>query len=335
MSARMSATMSATMSDAGSTAAPLRLLVTGRAGQVALALAERAAAAGHVVLPLARPEVDLAADADTLARAFATAIADHRPDAVISAAAFTAVDLAESEEQAALAINATAPGLLARAAADHGLPVLHLSTDYVFDGTLDRPYREDDPVNPLSAYGRTKRAGEIAVASANPDHAILRTAWVYSPFGKNFVKTMLRLGETRSEVGVVADQIGCPTSAHAIADALIAIAGTLTQRPGEASLRGIFHLTGSPDPSGRPTSWADFATAIFKGAARRGRAPVAVRPITTADYPTPARRPANSRLDGTKLAAVHGLTLPPWPASLEACLDRLLTANPDAERLTA
>jgi dTDP-4-dehydrorhamnose reductase len=327
----MSGSENADMS--GSRSRPLRLLVTGRAGQVALALAERAEATGHTFSPLARPEVDLTADADTLTKAFAAAIAHHRPDAVISAAAYTAVDLAETNEDEARAVNATAPGLLARAAADHGLPILHLSTDYVFDGTLDRPYREDDPVNPLSAYGRTKLAGEIAVADANPDHAILRTAWVYSPFGKNFVRTMLRLGETRSEVGVVVDQFGCPTGAHAIADALIAIAATLRARPDEKALRGLFHLTGSPDPSGRPTSWADFATAIFKGAERHGRAPVTVRPITTADYPTPARRPANSRLDGTKLAAVHGLTLPPWPVSLEACLDRLLVSNP--ERLTA
>jgi dTDP-4-dehydrorhamnose reductase len=190
----------------------------------------------------------------------------------------------------------------------------------VFDGTLDRPYREDDATAPIGAYGRSKRAGEIKIAAIHPNHVILRTSWVYSPFGANFVRTMLRLGETRDEVSVVADQVGNPTSALDIADALFAIAGRLY---GDSSplLRGVFHMTGAGE-----ASWADFAEMIFAEAERYGRPPVRVKRIATADYPTPARRPANSRLDNSKLQSAYGIALPPWPPSASHCVARLLSA---------
>jgi dTDP-4-dehydrorhamnose reductase len=197
--------------------------------------------------------------------------------------------------------------------------VIQLSTDYVFDGGLTRPYREDDATGPLSAYGASKLAGEQAVAAATANHAILRTAWVYAPFGKNFVRTMLRLAETRGEVSVVADQHGSPTSALDIADAIFTVARNLAGRPDDASLRGVFHMSAAGE-----AVWADVAEAIFAARERLGGRPVRVRRIATADYPTPARRPANSRLDCGKLALVHGVRLPQWRASLNACVERLL-----------
>ena len=221
-------------------------------------------------------------------------------------------------------INGAGAGLVAAAARRLGIPVIQISTDYVFDGALDRPYREDDPTGPIGAYGRSKLAGERAVAAAHPEHVILRTAWVYSPFGANFVKTMLRLGETRSEVNVVADQRGTPTSALDIADAIIAVARRLVASKHRNGLTGVFHLTG-----GGEATWAEFAEAIFAEAEAHGRKPVAVRRISTAEYPTPARRPANSRLDGARLREVYGVALPPWRQSLKSCVARLL-AGPTA-----
>ncbi|MFZ2107924.1 MAG: dTDP-4-dehydrorhamnose reductase, partial [Roseiarcus sp.] len=213
-------------------------------------------------------------------------------------------------------------GLVAAAARGLGVPVIHISTDYVFDGALDRPYREDDAPAPIGAYGRSKLAGEIAVAAANPDHVILRTAWVYSPFGANFVKTMLRLGENSSEVSVVADQLGGPTSALDIADAVIAVARRMTASADRAGLSGVFHMTGRGE-----ATWAEFAEAIFAEASAHGRKPVAVRPITTAEYPTPARRPANSRLDASRLREAYGVELPHWRDSLKSCVARLLAVS--------
>lgn len=293
----------------------MRIVVTGREGQVARALIERAAGAGVTVVAVGRPEFDLERP-ETIAPALAAA----RPDVVVNAAAYTAVDLAESAEATALAVNGAGAGEVAAAARRLGVPVIQISTDYVFDGTLDRPYREDDATGPISAYGRSKLAGERAVAAVNPDHAILRTAWVYSPWAKNFVRTMLRLGAERSEVGVVADQIGSPTSALDIADAVLAAARNLVSRPGEASLRGVFHMAAQGE-----ASWAEVAEAVFLEAEAAGRAPVQVKRIATSDYPTPARRPANSRLDGARLASVHGVTLPHWRGSLANCVARLLT----------
>lgn len=291
----------------------LRLAVTGWTGQVVRAMLERVPA-GVEVIALRRPELDLADH-----RTIAPALRSARPDVIVNAAAYTAVDQAESEPDLAMRINGGAAGEAARAAAILGIPVIQLSTDYVFDGALDRPYREDDATGPISAYGASKLAGEQAVAAATANHAVLRTAWIYSPFGKNFVKTMLRLAQTRDEIGVVADQQGCPTSALDIADAVFAVARNLVERPGEASLRGVFHMSASGE-----AVWADVAEAIFAERERLGGKPVAVKRIATADYPTPARRPANSRLDCGKLAAGHGVVLPAWRASLPTCVERLL-----------
>lgn len=293
----------------------MRIVVTGREGQVVRALVERAAEAGATLVSVGRPELDLERP-ETIGPALKAA----RPDVIVNAAAYTAVDLAESAEATALAVNGAGAGEVAAAARRLGVPAIQISTDYVFDGGLDRPYCEDDATGPISAYGRSKLAGEQAVAAATPDHTILRTAWVYSPFGKNFVRTMLRLGAERSEVGVVADQIGSPTSALDIADAVLAVARNLVARPDDTALRGVFHMAAQGD-----ASWAEVAEAVFSDAEAAGRKPVQVKRIATSDYPTPARRPANSRLDGTRLASIHRVSLPHWRGSLTTCVARLLT----------
>lgn len=293
----------------------MRIAVTGRQGQVARSLAEIGGKAGVEIVLVGRPDLDLLDPGSIL-----PALEAVRPDVIVSAAAYTAVDKAESEKEQAFAINAAGAGAVAKAAARLGVPVIHLSTDYVFDGSGTRPYREDDPTGPISVYGASKLVGEGLVAAATPDHVILRTAWVYSAHGANFVRTMLRLGETRAEVGVVADQFGCPTSAHDIADALMAVARRVTGDP-LPDLRGTFHLTGSGE-----ASWSDFAEHIFATAVRHGRAPVGVRRIVTADYPTPAKRPANSRLSGGRMSEVFGIRLPDWRASTQTVVRRLLQA---------
>jgi dTDP-4-dehydrorhamnose reductase len=290
----------------------MRIAVTGSKGQVATSLLERAGSKAEVVA-LGRPAFDLADRGAVLA-----SLEGARPDVIVNAAAYTAVDKAEAEEALATLVNGEGAGHVAEAAARLGVPLLHLSTDYVFDGALDRAYREDDPTGPRGAYGRSKLIGEKRVAERCGNSVILRTAWVYSPFGANFVRTMLKLNETRDEVGVVADQRGNPTSALDIADALVAIAARLKDDASPA-LRGVFHVTGTGE-----ATWADFAEAIFEEAAARGRRLTRVRRITTADYPTPALRPANSRLDNEKLARVYGLRLPDWRASLTVCCERLL-----------
>lgn len=290
----------------------LRLAVTGLTGQVVSALIERAGKDVEITA-LGRPQLDLG-----LRTAVLAGLRHARCDVIINAAAYTAVDKAESEADVAMRVNCEGAAHVAEAAAELNAPLLHLSTDYVFDGKLARPYREDDPTGPTSAYGRSKLAGEEKIRALHPNHVILRTAWVYSPFGANFVKTMLRLGETREEVGVVADQLGNPTSALDIADALLAIARRVTT-DASPSLRGVFNLAGQGE-----ASWADLAEATFETAEKLGRRPVRVRRITTADYPTPALRPANSRLDTTKLGEFYGLALPPWRQSLDRCVTRLL-----------
>ena len=293
---------------------PVRIIVIGREGQVARALAERAPAHGAKAVLLGRPKLDLADPSG-----IEDILLDTGGDLIVNAAAYTAVDRAESEPELAEAINAIGAGAVAGAAAAMNVPVIQISTDYVFDGAAGRPYREDDATRPLGAYGSSKLLGEQAVADANPNHAILRTAWIYSPFGKNFVKTMLRLAADRDEIGVVADQVGSPTSALDIADGVLAVGRNLVERPQDSALRGVFHMAG-----GGFASWADFAREIFAVSARLGGPGARVRPIGTADYPTPARRPANSRLDCGKLAGIHGVVLPPWQASLEACIRRLV-----------
>lgn len=293
----------------------MRIAVTGRTGQVAQSLIERGAATGHLVIPVGRPQIDLAHGDMGAIRA---ALEAARPDVVVSAAAYTAVDKAESEPERAFAVNGAGAGAVAGAAAALDLPLIHLSTDYVFSGVSSRPWREDDPTGPAGVYGASKLAGEAAVLSTHDNAAILRTAWVFSPFGGNFVKTMLRLAAERGEVPVVADQFGNPTSALDIADGVLAVAANLAARP-DPALRGVFHMTGAGE-----AHWAQFAEAIFAESAARGGPSATVRAITTADYPTAAARPANSRLDCGKLERRHGVALPHWRGALGAVVERLL-----------
>jgi dTDP-4-dehydrorhamnose reductase len=279
----------------------MRLLVFGKTGQVARELERIAPAAVF----LGREEADLMDPA-----ACAAAVADSDAQAIINAAAWTAVDKAEAEEPAATVVNGDAPAAMARAAAAKGVPFLHVSTDYVFDGAGDRPFTPDQPTAPLGAYGRSKLAGEIGVRAAGGPHLILRTSWVVSAHGTNFVKTMLRLGAERDSLRVVADQIGGPTPAADIASALVMVATALRNgAPG-----GTHHFSGSPD-----TSWADFARAIMAEADLSCR----VENIPTADYPTPARRPLNSRLDCTSLQDVFGIPRPDWRQGLANILKEL------------
>ncbi len=292
----------------------MRIIVVGKDGQVARALAERARAHGAQAVLVGRPKLDLADPSG-----IEDALIETGGDIIVNAAAYTAVDQAESDPELAEAINGIGAGVVAGAATAMNVPVIHLSTDYVFDGTADRPYREDDPVSPLGVYGASKLLGEEAVAAEAENHVILRTAWVYSPFGKNFVKTMLRLAADREELGVVGDQYGSPTSALDIADGIFAVSRNLLERPEEQNLRGLFHMTGTGF-----ASWAEFATEIFALSSRFGGPSAKVRSIATSDYPTPAKRPANSRLDCGKLKELHGVALPPWRSSLEPCVKRLI-----------
>ena len=289
----------------------MKILVTGREGQVARSLAERNGA--HELVFAARPDLDLA-DPASIART----IEATRPDLVISAAAYTAVDQAEYEPELAMAINGEAPGHIGRAAAKVGARVLHLSTDYVFDGSGERAWREDDPTGPIGVYGTTKLAGEEALAASGAAYAVLRTAWVYSPFGGNFVKTMLRLAESRDALNVVNDQHGNPTSALDIADALLAVADRWRAEPGHGA-DAIYHFAGTGS-----TTWADFARAIFAESARQGGPTCTVTGIPASEYPTKAARPANSRLDCTKFAETFGHCAPRWQDSLGETVARLL-----------
>ena len=237
-----------------------------------------------------------------------------RPDVVVNAAAYTAVDRAEEDQEAAWRANADSPGVLARWCAQEKVPLVHYSTDYVFDGQGQRPYREDDVTAPLGVYGASKLAGEEAIRAAGGRHLIFRTAWVYASHGQNFLRTMLRVGAEREELKVVADQIGTPTPAALIAD----VTAQAIQHPAELS--GTWHLTANGE-----TSWHGFAAAIFAGAQARGliaRAPK-VLPITTAEYPTKAKRPAYSRLDTGRLQADLGIVLPDWQEGLARVMDEL------------
>ncbi len=279
----------------------MKILVFGKNGQVARELQRRAQ-----VTALGRAEADFTAPETCLA-----ALETHAPDAVINAAAYTAVDRAEEEEALATQINAATPGLLAEACARRAIPFVHISTDYVFDGSGTAPWRESDPVAPQNAYGRSKLAGERAVAAAGGPHAILRTSWVFSAHGSNFVRTMLRLAESRDALDVVEDQFGGPTPAGAIAEACLTIARALAAAPEKS---GIYHFSGAPD-----VSWKLFAEEIF---ARAGLA-VRIRGIPTEAYPTPARRPANSRLDCSGIERVFAINRPDWRLALDGILAEL------------
>lgn len=292
----------------------MRVLVAGREGQVARALLARLTPEGHAVTALEPPELDL-----TSRESIAAALAGTRPDLVVNAAAYTAVDRAEDQPDLAYAVNRDGAARLAEAAAARGAPFIHFSTDYVFDGRKGAPYTEGDAPSPLGVYGRSKEEGERAVLAANPRSVILRTAWVCSPDGANFVKTMLRLAAERDELRVVADQHGAPTFAADLADAVARIAPRLLAAPAGDPAFGLFHLSGHPH-----TTWHGFTAAILEEAAARGHRHPRLTAIATADYPTRATRPADGRLDCSRIARVHGITPPDWRASLARCLDVLV-----------
>lgn len=283
------------------------LVIGGAGGMVA-----RALAALPDVIAIGRPEADLG-DKATLA----AALERHGPRVVICAGAFTDVDGAETAEAEATRINGDGPGALARLCAARGTPLVHVSTDYVFDGSKAGAWVETDAAAPLNAYGRSKRAGEVAVAAAGGRHAIVRTSWIHAPHGKNFVRTMLRHARTRHALRVVDDQHGGPTYAPHLAAALVKIADTLTTSTDEAHV-GVFHAP----PAGTCT-WRRFAEAIFEGSQARRGPYAAVEPIPSKEFPTPARRPANSVLDGSKLQRIYGVALPHWREGLDACLDAI------------
>lgn len=300
-----------------------RMVVTGIEGQAVRSLLERGQLNERFeVVALGRPALDLS-EPDRIG----AALREAQPDVIVSAAAYTAVDWAETDEAAAHVINAVAAGQVAATAAFLGVPIIHLSTDYVFDGEKPEPYVETDLVGPTSAYGRTKLAGERAVAEATDNHVILRTAWVYSPFGRNFLKTMLQLAESRDHINVVDDQVGNPTSALDIADGILVIAGNLLESAAP-DLRGVLHMTGSG-----AATWADFAAEIFAASARHGGPIAEIGRIPSSAYPTPARRPANSRLDCGKLERIHGVRLGEWKQATAETVERLVKDNA-AQRLS-
>ncbi|OYW55972.1 MAG: dTDP-4-dehydrorhamnose reductase [Hyphomicrobium sp. 32-62-53] len=287
----------------------MKIAVVGREGQLAQCLRIQGRARGHYVHAAGRPDVDL-----TKPETVGAWLDQVKPGLVVNAAAYTAVDKAETECEQAFLINATGAGELSRLCAAASIPLIHISTDFVFDGTRRRPYVETDTVLPLGTYGTSKAAGEMAVQRACPQHVILRTSWIYSAHGNNFLKTMLRLGAERAELGVVDDQRGSPTSAHDLADAILEIAPRLAAAT-DPSLWGTYHVTGAYE-----TTWHGFAAEIFRQAAIRGATVPRLKAITTAEYPTPARRPAYSVLDNTKFLETFGFALPDWRASLSRCM---------------
>lgn len=297
----------------------MRILITGREGQLARSLVERGAADPSLtLLTVARPELDL-----ERLETIAPAVRAAAPDVVLNAAAYTAVDQAEDEPERAFRINSEAAGELASAAREAGAPIVQISTDYVFDGQGEGSYPESAPTNPLGAYGRSKLEGEERVAAANPDHLIVRTAWVYSPFGKNFVKTMLGLARDRDQLNVVADQSGNPSSALDLADGLLAMLRRWSERPG-LGLGRTYHLAGTGS-----TTWCEFAAEIMDCSSRLGGPSAEVRPIATADWPTKAPRPANSRLDCSRFAADFDYAAPDWRLSTAETVRRLLDRASD------
>ncbi|MEM1380215.1 MAG: dTDP-4-dehydrorhamnose reductase [Pseudomonadota bacterium] len=294
--------------------APLKILVAGSTGQVAQSLVEAASLRENIALSaMGRPTLDI-----TQAGSITSALDAIQPDLIINAAAYTAVDKAETERKAAYLVNETGPRLLAEAAREASIPLVHLSTDYVFNGQGKEPYKESDPVDPLGIYGSSKFAGEEAVRTTHTHHLILRTAWVYGVYGGNFLKTMLRVAENRDELGVVADQRGAPTSSHDIAEALLDLASAVTGNdPTQAW--GTYHMTAQGD-----AVWADFAEAIFSASVRRDGPSAQVNRITTDNYPTPAARPAYSVLDCSALEQTFGIALPHWEASVASVVSRIL-----------
>jgi dTDP-4-dehydrorhamnose reductase len=297
------------------------ILIAGRNGQLARCLRDLAVARGLPAVALGRGELDL-----ETREGIDKIIAAVAPSAIINAAAYTAVDQAESEAAKAFSINRGGAAALADIAWQLNIPLVHLSTDYVFDGAKPDTYDESDVPAPLNVYGASKLAGEAAVLAAHPLATIIRCSWIYSPYGSNFVRTMLRLCQTRPIVRVVHDQTGNPTSASDLAAAVLQIAERSISDDRRATA-GIFHLAGQGE-----TSWHDFAQAIIDGLSRRGMQVPRLEAITTEEFPTAARRPRNSRLDSSKAERVFGIRLPAWRHSLETCLDQLVgEGETDAE----
>jgi dTDP-4-dehydrorhamnose reductase len=291
----------------------VKLFLTGGEGQLGTELIRLAAASGIEIAAPTMAAMDLT-DPGQVEAAFSA----FRPAAVINAAAYTAVDRAETERELAFAVNAAAPAHMARLCARAGIPLIHISTDYVFNGRQRTPYREDDPVSPLGVYGRSKAEGEAAVRREIGAHLIVRTAWLYSPHGTNFLKTIVRLAYEKSELRIVDDQVGCPTCAEDLAEAVLVMAGrfgTSAEIPW-----GTYHYCGRGE-----TSWFGLASHIVAVlAARRRTALARVLPIPTRDYPTPAARPAFSVLDCSRIQALFGISPRPWKAAVEKTLDRML-----------
>ncbi len=295
-----------------------KVLVFGSTGQVGHALR-------HTEWPRGITPLFLGRDAADFARPdmAATRVKEHAPDAIIITAAYTDVDAAESDEATSMAVNAVAPGAIARAAAALSIPVIYISTDYVFDGRKPDRYVEDDAVGPINAYGRSKLAGEIEIRAGNPRHLILRTSWVYGAVGTNFLRSMLRLADERDEVEIVADQVGCPTAAEDFAAALARLAPRLFK----ADMRwGTYHLAGRSE-----ISWHGFAELIFSELAKRGIKRPTNRAITTADFPRPASSPANSRLSSEAFRRTFGTTLPGYESTVPRVLDALLAGSKQEE----
>lgn len=289
-----------------------QVLVTGVNGQVGTELQRFAWPDGWEPVALARDALDLT-DADAIV---ATVV--ERPwSAVINAGAYTAVDRAEGEQVAAWRTNALAPAAFGQACAQAGVPLVQVSTDYVFPGDTQGAWSVEDATGPLGVYGASKLGGELAVRTSGVRHAIVRTAWVVSAHGSNFVRTMLRVGAERGHLRVVDDQIGSPTSAADLAEALAAVAMRLAEEPGRSS--GTFHFANAG-----AVSWAGFAAEIFRQSALRGGPSATVEPIATADYPTPAQRPANSLLDCSAISAAYGIVPRPWQDALGDILDKLI-----------
>ena len=297
------------------------ILVAGKNGQLARCLADVGAQRAVPIFSAGRPEFDLE-DPNSIERVLTAVL----PAAIINAAAYTAVDKAESEPQRAFAVNRDGAGQLAATARRFRIPFIHVSTDYVFDGRKSAPYCEDDAPSPLGMYGRSKLEGETAVMNRNPNALVFRSSWVYSPYGTNFVKTMLRLADTHDLVRVVDDQVGAPTAASDLASAILDAVAQVVEKKIRIE-PGIYHVTAAGE-----TTWFGFANAIFAGWRERGHRVPKLEAITTADYPTPVRRPANSRLDCAKFQHTFGICLPLWSTSLGACLDILAAAQREAQK---
>jgi dTDP-4-dehydrorhamnose reductase len=293
------------------------ILITGASGQLGRELALGAAARGVPFRAVSRPEFDFESRESVAACVTAT-----NPSLVINAAAYTAVDAAETNEAAARAGNHTGPLQLAELCAGANIPLLHVSTDYVFDGEKGAPYVETDATNPTGVYGATKRDGEVAILATDAPAMIFRTAWVYAAHGKNFARTMLAAARRRPDLRVVADQRGTPTAAPDLAAALLTVAARLLAEGWQPAWRGIFHATGDGE-----TSWHGFATEIFRLSAALGEPTPTLAGITTADWPTPARRPADSRLACTKLRDQLGIALPDWHSSLPSIVKALIALD--------